>query len=129
MAQLQEKHIKSVTQETPYFPFPVPDYRFDQRNEMFKRRTWDEKFIPHGTQFYTQVKYGEKYGYRKLDYALRNASWHIEYGYAMGILSSNRGMYSWDHISDKVQKFLDTGGMVSFSPEKNARIVKKPPVF
>ena len=35
-------------------PFPLPEYRFDQRNEMFKRRTWDEEFVPHGKRFYTQ---------------------------------------------------------------------------
>ena len=36
------------------YPFPVPGYWFDQRNEMFKRRTWDEEFVPHGKRFYTQ---------------------------------------------------------------------------
>ena len=35
-------------------PFPLPEYRFDQRNEMFKRRTWDEEFVPHGKRLYTQ---------------------------------------------------------------------------
>ena len=37
-------------------PFPLPEYRFDQRNEMFKRRTWDEEFVPHGKRLYTQVR-------------------------------------------------------------------------
>lgn len=41
------------------FPFPVPDYRFDQRNEMFKRRTWDEEFIELGNRLYTQVKHDD----------------------------------------------------------------------
>jgi hypothetical protein len=26
-------------EEVNPYPFPVPEYRFDQRNEMFKRRT------------------------------------------------------------------------------------------
>jgi hypothetical protein len=47
------------------YPFPVPGYWFDQRNEMFKRRTWDEEFGPHGKRLYTQVKYDDRYGYRK----------------------------------------------------------------
>jgi len=86
----------------PYFPFAVPYYRFDQRNEMFKRRTWDKEFIPDGNQLYTQVHYQDKYGFRKLDYALRNASWNIEYGYACGCqrslwLSAQR---SWDVFLD-----------------------------
>ncbi|MGB2906563.1 MAG: hypothetical protein WBB73_05655, partial [Candidatus Aminicenantaceae bacterium] len=74
-----------------YFPFEVPNTRFDQRNEMFKRRTWDKEFIPYGTQFFTQVRYQDKYGFRKLDYALRNASWNIEYNYACGCQRSNHG--------------------------------------
>ena len=32
-------------------PFPVPAYRFDQKNEMFKRSLWDEKMLPHGMRF------------------------------------------------------------------------------
>ena len=34
------------TNVNSYFPLEVPDYRFDQRNEMFKRRTWDEAIPP-----------------------------------------------------------------------------------
>jgi hypothetical protein len=28
---------------------------------MFKRRTWDEEFVPHGKRLYTQVKYDDRY--------------------------------------------------------------------
>lgn len=107
------------------FPFPVPDYRFDQRNEMFKRRTWDPEFIPHGNRLYTQIHYQDRYGYRKLDYALRNAAWNIEYGYAFGNMRGNHGLYSWTHVPDKAKRFVETGGPVDYSPEVNARIVKK----
>ena len=107
------------------FPFPVPDYRFDQRNEMFKRRTWDPEFIPHGNRLYTQIHYQDRYGYRKLDYALRNAAWNIEYGYAFGNMRGNQGLYSWTHVPDKAKRFVETGGPVDYSPEVNARIVKK----
>lgn len=107
------------------FPFPVPDYRFDQRNEMFKRRTWDEEFIPHGNRLYTQVKYRDKYGFRKMDYALRNASWNIEYGFAFGNMAGNTGLYSWENTSDKIKRFIETGGKVSHSATENSHIVKK----
>ena len=120
---------KDTEKDTQYFPLDVPDYRFDQRNEMFKRQHWDEEFIDPGKQFYTQVKYRDKYGYRKLDYALRNASWNIEYSHAFGILSSNQGMYSWDHISEKVQKFVDKDGPVEQTPETNTRVIKKAAKF
>ena len=111
-------------EKDPY-PFPVPGYRFDQRNEMFKRRTWDEEFVPHGKRLYTQVKYDDRYGYRKLDYALRNAAWNIEYGHAFGNMRSNFGLYSWTHIADKVRRFVETDGPVVHTPEENSRIVKK----
>jgi len=66
------------------FPILVPDYRFDQKNEMFKRRIWDKDFIEPGKRLYSEVKYQNRYGYRKLDYALRNASWNLEYGFGFG---------------------------------------------
>ena len=37
-------------------PFPLPEYRFDQRNEVFKRRTWAEEFVTHGKRLYTQSR-------------------------------------------------------------------------
>jgi reductive dehalogenase len=114
-----------MAQTDHYFPFPIPDYRFDQRNEMFKRRTWDEEFIPHGQKLYTQIKYQDKYGYRKLDYALRNASWNMEYAFAFGNMRSDQGMYSWTHIADKIKRFVETEGPVMNNPEINSRIVKK----
>ena len=107
------------------FPFPVPETRFDQRNEMFKRRTWDPEIKPHGDRLYHTVKYQDKPGFRKLDYALRNAAWHIEYGYAFGNQRGNSGLYGWDYVSPKVQKFIDAGGPVTHDPETNSRIVKR----
>ncbi|MBW1722415.1 MAG: reductive dehalogenase [Deltaproteobacteria bacterium] len=107
------------------FPFQVPDYRFDQKNEMFKRRTWDPEFKPHGDRLYNTIKFQDRYGYRKLDYALRNAAWNLEYGYAFGNMCSNYGLYSWDHIPAKAKRFVETGGAVKNSPEVNTRIVKK----
>ena len=73
-----EEHIPEV-------PFPVADHRFDQKNEMFKRSLWDEKIQAHGIRFYREVKFREKAGYRQLDYALRNAAWNLEWGFAMCI--------------------------------------------
>ena len=109
----------------PTFPFPVPDHRFDQRNEMFKRRNWDEEFIRHGNKLYGRVEYQERYGYRKLDYALRNAAWNIEYGFAFGNMCSNEGLLSWTKVSDKVKRFIEKDGRVTNTPRANARIVKK----
>ncbi|MBW1997026.1 MAG: reductive dehalogenase [Deltaproteobacteria bacterium] len=107
------------------FPFPVPDYRFDQKNEMFKRRTWDGEIKPHGDRLYNTIRYQDKYGYRKLDYALRNAAWNIEYSFAFGNMRSDIGLYSWSDIADKIKRFVETNGPVQHSPGVNSRIVKK----
>ena len=107
------------------FPILVPDYRFDQKNEMFKRRIWDKDFIEPGKRLYSEVKYQNRYGYRKLDYALRNASWSLEHGFGFGNMKSNHGLYSWTHISEKIKRFVETDGPVELSLEENTRIVKK----
>lgn len=120
---------EKTDKDLPYFPLQVPNDRFDQRNEMFKRCRWDEKFMEKSSRFYTQVKYRDKYGFRKLDYALRNASWNIEYDHAFGILTSNQGMYSWDHVSEKAKKYIDTDGPVIQTPEANSRVIKKAAKF
>jgi hypothetical protein len=107
------------------FPFPVPEDRFDQKNEVFKRRAWDDSVGAYCSQLYQQVKYQDRYGFRKLDYALRNASWNIEYDYAMGNMRGNHGLYSWTRIADKAKRFVETGGPVPHSPGINSRIIKK----
>jgi len=113
----------------PSFPFEVPGDRFDQRNEMFKRRTWDEQIKAQGEQLYSQVKYQDSYGFRKLDYALRNATWNIEYAYAFGNMCSNQGLYSWTHVAEKAKRFVETDGPVAHDPETNTRIIKKAAKF
>lgn len=119
---MKDRAIKEKEEE---FPFPVPDYRFDQKNEMFKRRTWDPEFKPHGDRLYNTITFQDKYGYRKLDYALRNAAWNIEYGYAFGNMCSDYGLYSWSHVAAKAKRFVETGEPVTHSPNENTRIIKK----
>jgi epoxyqueuosine reductase len=122
---MHEIQDQTTQKKEETFPISVPDYRFDQKNEMFKRRTWDPEIKPHGDMLYGTIKYQDKYGYRKLDYALRNAAWNIEYGYAFGNMCSNYGLLSWTHVPDKAKRFVETGGPVTHTPEVNTRIVKK----
>jgi reductive dehalogenase len=118
-------YSEAAIEEDWEFPFPVPNYRFDQKNEMFKRRTWDEEIRPHGDRLYTTIKYQDRYGYRKLDYALRNAAWNLEYGFGFGNMRSDMGLYSWSHVADKVKRFVETDGPVLHDTETNTRIIKK----
>jgi hypothetical protein len=107
------------------FPFPVPSRRFDQKNEMFKRSRWDEKILPSARGFYEEVLYQQKAGYRKLDYAFRNAAWNLEWGYGFGNARSNFGLYSWDAVSAGMKRFVEVGEAVKESPAEMSRIIKK----
>ena len=106
-------------------PFPVPAYRFDQKNEMFKRSLWDEKMLPHGMRFYREVKFQEKMGYRKIDYSFRNASWNLEWGAGFGNSRSNSGLYSWEGVNDRIRHYAESGDPVKASPEQMSRNIKR----
>lgn len=105
--------------------FPIPSYRFDQKNEMFKRSIWDEKMQPHRKRFYEEIVYQQKIGYRKLDYAFSNATWNLEWGFGFGNARSNYGLYSWDGVLDRIKRYVETGDQVKGSPKKMSHIVKR----
>lgn len=109
----------------PDVPFPVADSRFDQKYEMFKRSLWDEAMQPYSRRFYGEVVFREKPGYRKVDYALRNAAWNLEWTYGLGNSRSNHGLYAWEGVPEKMRRWVETGGPVRESPEKMTRMVKK----
>jgi reductive dehalogenase len=106
-------------------PFPVPSYRFDQKNDMFKRALWDEKIQPQGERFYKEVHYLEKAGFRKIDYALRNAAWNLEWSAGLGNSQSNSGLYSWSGSPAKVKHYQETAGPVEDSPAEMSRKIKR----
>ncbi len=53
----------------PNLHFPIPDHRFDQKNEMFKRAVWDEKYQPLSHRVSGEAVFKDKVGHRKIDYA------------------------------------------------------------
>jgi reductive dehalogenase len=109
----------------PFDPgFPVPAERFDQANEVFKRSLWDEELTPHGRRFYAEVEYRDKRGYRRLDFALRNAAWNLEWGFGLGNSRPGSGLYSWEGVPEKAQHYL-AGEPVSLPPAQMSAYVKK----
>lgn len=123
--QRMDRAIREDDRPEQEFPFPVPTYRFDQKNEMFKRSIWDESMQPYARVFYKEVKYHETIGYRKLDYAFRNAAWNLEWGFGLGNSRSNSGLYSWDGVPAKIRRFVEAGDTVRESSEEMSRIIKK----
>jgi ferredoxin len=107
------------------YPFPTPPNRFDQKNEMFKRSVWDETMRLHAKGFYEEVVFLEKVGYRKQDYALRNAAWNLEWGFALGNSRSNFALYAWEGVAPKIKRYVDAGEQVKTFPEEMSLTVKK----
>lgn len=71
---------------------------FDQKNEMFKRPLWDEKFKSLGQKFYyDHVHPKDKPGYELIDQAAVNAAWFLDdlchSPYEKG---GGTNLYSWD---------------------------------
>jgi len=120
---LQKDHHKSK------LPFPIPADRFDQKNEMFKRSIWDEKMRPYARGFYEEVVFLQKVGYRKLDYAFRNAAWNLEWGFGFGNARSNSGLYEWEGVPTKIKRFVEAGDQVKGSPEEMSHMIKKAAQF
>ncbi len=112
-------------QYPPKMPFPVPMYRFDMKNDIFKRNRWDEKIPVDSRGYYGDIKYLKKVGYRKIDYAFRNAAWSLEHNFALGDSRSNFGAYAWEGVATVIKRFAETGGPVLESPEEMSRIIKK----
>jgi epoxyqueuosine reductase len=109
----------------PEFPFPVPTYRFDQKNEMFKRAVWEEEMKPYIQRFYREAVFKEKAGYRKIDYALRSASWNLEWSAALGNSRSNYGLYAWEGVPEKIRLWVEKDGPVKGSPGEMSKVVKR----
>lgn len=109
----------------PELPFPVPQGRFDQKNEMFKRSIWDEQFQELRNRLYGAKTYGSDPGHRKIENALRNASWNIEWSYADGNSRSNAGLYAWEGLPEKIRVWAEQNGPVQADRYEMSRIVKK----
>jgi len=100
---------------------------FDQKNEMFKRMRWEEKFAAQADAFRGAIPADGRNGASNENLALRNAAWSIERGYAHGVGSGNFGMFKWDdeHVAQGVAGD-DPNTPFDFSdPEHNSRVIKK----
>ncbi len=74
-----------------------PIERFDQRKDVFRRARYDPKVIRWREAFDDVSKKLGKPGYTREDYALTQASWHLEDAYARGNSGANQqGLYDWD---------------------------------
>jgi len=73
--------------------------RFDQKNELYKRTTWDPPLQEMGREFYGPRHFRSKVGYQHEDFALQEASWYIEHAFAHGNIIHDTGMFSWKGLA------------------------------
>ncbi|MBI3090589.1 MAG: reductive dehalogenase [Candidatus Tectomicrobia bacterium] len=102
-----------------------PLERFDQKNEAFKRARWDDALVPAGKKFYGIHEPQTRPGFTRLDYALHEASWYLERGFARGTLGPNYGLFSWQSVDPKLTSSLPEGRIEVQDPLLMARQVKK----
>jgi epoxyqueuosine reductase len=102
--------------------FPVARQRFDQRNEVFARGCWDPEVVPIADDFH-DIRYRDKPGYSKVDYAFQMAPWNLEdtFGYERDAWGGP-ALYSWDRFK---ADFELPEGPVKEAPDRMSHIVKK----
>jgi len=97
-----------------------PIERFDQRDEMFKRRRYEPEWQKRSAPFYND-RLRDKPGYTQEYHALVDASWYVEDVFAKGCLGSNhRGLYAWESLREEPIP----GPKVEAPPEEMTRMVK-----
>ena len=71
---------------------------FDQKNEMFKRPLWEEKFSDLGKRFYhDKVQPKDKPGYELKDQAAVNAGWYLdEVCHSADQKGGGKNLYAWN---------------------------------
>jgi len=70
--------------------------RFDQKNEMFKRRRWDESVAWSAKFDDVHMPQEDKPGYTLRDLFFANTCWWLEIEFAKGVISGKEGLYAWD---------------------------------
>ena len=74
--------------------------RFDQKNEAFKRATWDPEMRELAKAYY--AKYDgrgmpkEKVGYTIKELALGMAGWHVALDFGSGLFTGGEGLEAWE---------------------------------
>jgi len=100
--------------------------QFDQKNEMFNRPLWDSKMLDLGRKLDEELMPENKPGYGLQDYALMNAAWHLEHGFAKGIYGGKVGLYAWDWGGFLSNPRMKSGLKISIDdPVKLTKSVKR----
>jgi reductive dehalogenase len=98
---------------------------FEQKYEMFKRARWQVQFKEDAKRYYGLMTPKEKPGFRIEEYALRNASWFLEWEYARGIATNDYRLFSWDNKRNSINLLPEELKLDGRDPRYNTHLVKK----
>lgn len=105
--------------------------RFDQKNDMFKRATWDPDFRGLDKKLWGESPPAEKEGLTLEDRALENAGWYVKWGvgkvgFAKGVRMHTAGLLSWESQSEASRRPLPHGTkLTATDPATMSRHIKK----
>lgn len=78
--------------------------RFDQRNTIYNRTTWDPAMEENGQKWYGARVFEDRSGYTMEDWAFAMAAWNLERRFGHGSLAGNSGLTQWYMAEEEVRK-------------------------
>ena len=74
--------------------------RFDQKNEMFKRVTWEPAMLDMARKYYARYSGlampEKRAGYTLTELALSMAGWHVALDFGSGLFTGGKGLEAWE---------------------------------
>jgi len=103
--------------------------RFNQKNDMFKRRRWDEDVAWSKKFDDVHMPREDKPGYTLKDLFFANAGWWVELAFAKGVVGGKEGLYAWDAKQWGETKPPKGLKLEVDDPSETTRVIKKAAKF
>jgi epoxyqueuosine reductase len=98
--------------------------RFDQRNTIYNRTTWDPAMEENGQKWYGARVFEDRSGYTLEDWAFAMAAWNLERRFGHGSLAGNSGLTQWDMAEEEVRKLSRLASGQKYNVSDRAQMSK-----
>ncbi len=78
--------------------------RFDQRNTIYNRTTWDPALEEIRQKWYGEHVFDDRTGYTLEDWAFAQAAWNLERRFGHGSLAGDDGLTLWDIPEEEIRR-------------------------
>ena len=106
--------------------------RFDQKNIIFNRTSWDPLVKKDGQRYYGPHVFGDKPGYSLKDWSFSQAAWNLERRFGHASLVGDFGLTQWEMSREEIERTnrMAPGQVYEVSdPENMSRDVKNVATF